>query len=282
MPQDTFRRIYYPFIAYLRELFYIALCNVPFSSCKRKVSKNTIVALTSFPARINDTWITIESILRQTVKPEKVILTLSASEFPNRVLPRKLRRQEKRGLHVIWIEENTLSYKKLIPAVCQNKGATLITIDDDVIYKPWMVETLLSASRLMPHAVIGYRGWELKLDAQGQLVPYMQLTPATLETSEKATLLTGVGAILYPPDSLDLQLLCDLNTARSICPTADDIWFWAVTRKSNISIRCLGLESYYNRRFRKKSPALEDINRAGGANDSQLKSAIRHFRLSLS
>ena len=51
-------------------------------SNKRKVKKeNIIVSLTTFPERINKTWIVVESILRQTKPPKKIVLTLSKRQF---------------------------------------------------------------------------------------------------------------------------------------------------------------------------------------------------------
>ena len=44
-----------------------------------------IVSLTSFPARMEDIWITIETILRQSFKPDKIILWLGQDKFPGKI-----------------------------------------------------------------------------------------------------------------------------------------------------------------------------------------------------
>ena len=41
-----------------------------------------IVSLTSFPGRINEVWICIESLMRQTFKPDAIELWLSLKQFP--------------------------------------------------------------------------------------------------------------------------------------------------------------------------------------------------------
>src|SRR5690554_2625875 len=46
-----------------------------------------VVSLTSYPSRIEDVWISIECLLRQTFKPDKIILWLAQSEFPEKKIP---------------------------------------------------------------------------------------------------------------------------------------------------------------------------------------------------
>ena len=51
-----------------------------------------IVSLTSFPGRINEVWICVESLMRQTFKPDAIELWLSLRQFPDRVIPWNLQR----------------------------------------------------------------------------------------------------------------------------------------------------------------------------------------------
>ena len=54
-------------------------------------SGRIIVTLTSFPARVNRLWLVIESLLRQSHKPDMIILWLSKDQFSNLdLLPRSL------------------------------------------------------------------------------------------------------------------------------------------------------------------------------------------------
>ena len=57
-----------------------------------------VVSMTSYPARIESAWIAIESILRQSVTPERFVLVLSKEEFPNKKLPRRISKLRGRGL----------------------------------------------------------------------------------------------------------------------------------------------------------------------------------------
>ena len=46
--------------------------------------KQLIVTLTSFPERINEVHLCINTLLNQTLKPDKIILWLAEEEFPNK------------------------------------------------------------------------------------------------------------------------------------------------------------------------------------------------------
>src|SRR5690554_3260312 len=55
------------------------------------IEDGLIVSFTSFPARIKKVHLVVESILRQTVLPHRIILWLSKEQFPTeKSLPKKL------------------------------------------------------------------------------------------------------------------------------------------------------------------------------------------------
>lgn len=83
--------------------------------CQNSGREKIIVSLTSFNKRIGRVWIVIESILRQTCKPDMIILWLSKEEFPSmECLPKKLLRLQKRGLIINLREGNLMSHKNII------------------------------------------------------------------------------------------------------------------------------------------------------------------------
>lgn len=66
-----------------------------------------IVSLTSFPKRIPTLYLVIESILRQTVKPDKLILHLTKSQVKDiELLPKRLLELRKRGLEIVLCPDN--------------------------------------------------------------------------------------------------------------------------------------------------------------------------------
>src|SRR5690606_41001035 len=49
-----------------------------------KTDKKIIVSLTTFPARIKRVWLVVECLMRQSIKPDIIILYLAESQFPNK------------------------------------------------------------------------------------------------------------------------------------------------------------------------------------------------------
>ena len=61
---------------------------------KKKRGREVILSLTTIPDRITKTWITIESLLRQSCKPDQIILWLAEDEsvsYTHPTLPTILR-----------------------------------------------------------------------------------------------------------------------------------------------------------------------------------------------
>lgn len=242
-------------------------------------SSNVIVSLTSFPARIDKAWIAIETIFQQTMPPAKVVLVLAEQEFPNRHLPRMIRQQQQRGLEILWVKRNSRSYIKLLPTRAAYPDARIVTVDDDLFYRPCTLEQLVSVADENPGAIIGQRGWVIAGE-RARLEPYINWVQADRSTPSGWVFLTGVGGVLYPPGTLDEGHLFDIDLAEELCPTADDIWFWAMAKLSGTPLICLGNNGTRSVRRLQASPRLETINREGGENDVQLQNVIDHFDLS--
>lgn len=245
---------------------------------ERNINSNLIVSLTSYPARIESVWITIESIFQQDYKPWKVVLVLAEEEFPGREIPETLDQQVKRGLEIIWTDRNTRSYKKLLPTRQKYPEAIIVTVDDDIIYEPWRLSRLVAATKKHPKAIIGHRGWEITIQ-NNKLRPYATWPAAQEETKEGRVLLTGVGGILYPPHSLNTSILFDIESALCLAPTADDLWFWAVATMSKTRSYCLGHEKHTQISPGDHENELSTINVAGGKNDEQLIKIVDVYNL---
>ena len=237
-----------------------------------------IVSLTSFPARIKHAWIPIETMFQQDCPPCKVVLVLSEEEFPTKAIPSRILQQKKRGLEIIWTKHNIRSYKKLLPTRMRYPDANIVTIDDDIFYEPWRLSQLIKAASDHPGTIIGHRGWEIKI-CHGNLAPYIQWPFADKTTHSQKIFLTGSGGIYYPPHFLTLDLLADIELALRLCPTGDDIWFWAVARKAGIPLHCLGNNGLRDIRRLRGSPSLTKSNRFQGKNDEQLDAVISYFGL---
>ena len=95
------------------------------------------IALTSYPKRIKNCVAVINSVLENTVLPDRIYLTLSHLEFPNweESLPADLYKLIMTSNRVVlnWVEENNKSMKKVFPILPYLEDDDIIMdIDDDM------------------------------------------------------------------------------------------------------------------------------------------------------
>ena len=220
-----------------------------------------IVSLTTFPLRIKSIYLVIESMLRQSRKPDKIILYLSSKQFPDiTVLPKNLLAQQERGLQIELVAEDMRSHKKYLYAMKDYSEDNIITIDDDVIYRSDFIHSLVEFSEKFPACIIGNR---CKIISEPYCYNSMR------DAKEKDALIPrndllniGASGVLYPPHSL-FEDWHNEELIRELCFTADDIWLCCMARlkdtkvvftdyfqnqlivliKNNISLREVNLEA---------------------------------------
>ena len=238
--------------------------------------KPFVVSMTSFPARIRRSWFAIESILQQSVRPERFVLVLAEEEFPDRKLPQSFRRLTRRGLEIFWVSENSKSYDKLIPIWKSDPGLPVVTVDDDKLFSQGLLEQLWKTHEKFPDVIIGSRGWVIRVTPDG--LHYGQgWARAKKSSSPKVDLLLPGGAgVLYPPNCLDERVV-DLDAAMDLAPTADDLWFWASALSKETPMICLGIPPLTPTIGQDKTPSLREVNLT--ANEGQFQAVIEHFQI---
>ena len=197
-----------------------------------------IVSLTTFPERITIVQETIKSLLTQTVKPDAIVLWLAESQFPNKEneLPEELLKLKKFGLTIKWCED-LRSYKKLIPSLIDYPNDIIITFDDDIYYPENVVELLYNSYLEHPECIHTNRGRRVELKGNKIIaksaaeVYWTKYKDCTFKNT-----ITGCGGVLYPPNSLDKEVL-NISKFKEILPTQDDVWFWTMAVKKGTKIK---------------------------------------------
>jgi hypothetical protein len=197
---------------------------------KRERKTKIILSTTTFPKRINKEFLSIETILRQTIKPDKIILWLAKNEFPHMKerLPKKLLDLEKRGLTIKFTDNNLRSNNKLFHSLKENQDSIIITFDDDCFYPKNYVEKLFKKHLEFPKDIIGYDAVQIKFDEKGNVKKYDDWFDYERDNnSRNDTFLLSVNGILYPPRSISKEAFND-KVLREISLYNDDIWFKAM------------------------------------------------------
>jgi len=242
-----------------------------------------IVSLTSYPKRITQVHSTIKSLLRQKFSADNVVLWLAEDQFINKEkdLPQTLLNLKKYGLTICWYQD-IKSYKKLIPALQKYPNDIIVTADDDVIYWPMWLSKLYEEYLNCGDnkTIIAYRGHQIVFDTStNHIKPYSEWN--FLGITEQCSLqnfFTGYGGVLYPPHSLSMPDVLNENLFMSICPYADDIWFWAMAILNNTKIKkCASTKMVYSDNINiNQCFSLMVVNHNQG-NDKQLQQVLECY-----
>lgn len=163
-----------------------------------------VVALTSYPKRINIVHEVIESLWKQKVCADEIILYLCSMEFLNKEaeLPKELLFMiGKNGFKIEWVEENLKSHKKYYYALQQYSENIVITVDDDVKYAETLISDLIENYQRFPNSISARRARMIQRGKQ-KLLPYSEWNNYVDEYFESPRMdlcAIGVGGILYPP-----------------------------------------------------------------------------------
>ena len=231
---------------------------------KEKRNIPIVVSLTSFPERIEVVVETIKSLLIQTMKPDRIILWLAKEQFPyqEQDLPSKLVSLKKYGLEILWCDD-IRSYKKLIPTLCLEPNAIIVTADDDIYYRVEWLKGLYEAYLQNPQCIICYRATKFYLTNEGM---YKTIGGGHDLWPEPSYLhkLTGCGGVLYPV-GIFYQDICREDIFLDICKTNDDIWFWLMAVLNKTKVYCPNSDDVdiIEVKKAKNTPSLTSINDNG-------------------
>jgi len=193
------------------------------------------ISLTTFGRRINDVYLALESIAKQTLKPNRVILWLSQDEFHPEKLPMTLINLKLRGLEIKFCKD-LRSYKKIIPTIKECPNDLIITIDDDVIYNFDLIEVLYK--NYLKDTKVIYCGHAKVMKIKNKLkFDYNSWVKANENSDESLmNFPVGFGGVLYFPGCFDKEVL-NVDIFMSLAPTADDIWLKAMSLINKIPVK---------------------------------------------
>ena len=241
-------------------------------------TSKVIVSLTSFPARIGNVYLTVESLLRQKVRPQRVVLWLSEEQFKGISVPASLRKLEKYGLDIEFCED-LRSHKKYYGSMRKYPENTIITADDDTLYPESWTADLIRTSEQYPNSVVCARALQIRCDAAGRPLPYTQwIDPAEGVTSPRMDLMPlGCEGVLYPP-----HVLCDDVFDKAFfmtaCRNADDLWLKAMSLLKDVPVMPATPEPYtYVNLMTAKVCALYSTNVGENQNDQQLNNILERY-----
>lgn len=208
--------------------------------CEQK-EKKIIVSLTSYPRRIPVLHKVLETIYAQTRKPDEVVLWLAEDQFPeheDNLSPELLEYQRRDLLKIRWCDD-LKPHKKYFYTLQEYPEDLVITVDDDLLYAPTLLERLLEGYLLYPHAIIAARTHLITFSQEGgHILPYkywIKETDACLYQPSMQLFATGGAGTLYPPHLMPKELF-NKEAIMNTCLLADDLWMKAIESLHDIPV----------------------------------------------
>lgn len=247
---------------------------------RNRVSARLIISLTSFPKRINQLWMVINILLRQTVKADKILLYLSKEQFPHEYndLPKSLLYYKDYGLEIIFVDGDIRSHKKYYYAFRDYPNDIVITVDDDIFYPTTMIETLIHYHKKYPDSVICRYARKIEWDSNGGIKSSRDWAYLYKTDSGYSYFFGTGGGVLFPAPGCLYKDTLDLSLALRLTPLEDDLWLNTMVRLQNISI--LVVKDYKDLLpiFRQNNVTLYSLN--GGIDnqtDEQMHNVISYY-----
>lgn len=246
--------------------------------------EQVVISLTSFPARIKEVKYAIYSLLRQTYKPDQLVLWLGKEQFPHREadLPSDLLKLRENGLTIRFVKD-LKSFKKLIPALQKYANYLIVTVDDDIYYPTYMLKKLMAEHRRHPDCIIAYRAHRIRFN-NNQLSPYSTWDFETKKQNKIPSYLnffTSGGGVLYKPDLLYKDIIRD-DIFMKYCSKADDVWFNAMAVLQGTKTKIIKGGAFPLRYINPENEinginTLSSYNNGQGGNDLQIQAILELY-----
>lgn len=244
---------------------------------EKKREQKIIISLTSYPKRIDTLWLTIETLLHQTMKPDEIILWLAEEQFEGiGSLPSELQNQQKRGLTIKWCD-NLLSHKKYFYTMQQYPNDLIILVDDDSFYSYDLVKKLYKLHKKNPKDIVCMTPALIHPDYTSH--PSIWTRPRINEKIEHSFLaqpFTGQGT-LYPPKTIP-EMAFQKDIVMELCPYADDLWLKFVSLVSHTAVTSIyKCRSFPVSIYGTGASSLWHINGDAKKNDEQWDALIKKY-----
>ncbi len=195
--------------------------------------RRVICSLTTIPGRLHFAVYPVLSMLCQKVRPDKVFLYLEEERFRGIELPEELRKLPEDLFEIRYVRDVKV-HTKYFYAFQEYPEDLVVTVDDDMLYSPDLIGSLLAVRESNPHAVVCSRAHRIRMDRSGTFLPYESWEwDAKSDRPDPFLLPTGVGGVLYCPSEFSFSP-CQEEMFLRLAPSADDLWLKAAELKSGL------------------------------------------------
>lgn len=261
---------------------------IPYYLFKPKLRKcsgspKLIVSLTSYPARLRCLPIVCGSLIRQTMKPDAIVLYLSKTQFADKDNP-VLASLERQGIQIKVVDDDLKSHKKYFYSMQEFSDSVIITVDDDLVQDKNTIKDLYESYLKHPTAVSAKRVHGIRFNAENHVLPYREWEYEKVDqvdTEDYALIATGGAGALYPPHIFDKSCF-DSEVIKKTCLQADDLWLKVMELVNGVPVVLVDSKNYKLRNvWGTLSNGLAQNNVEKNENDVQLQNICSYLSINL-
>ncbi|HAS1181921.1 TPA: hypothetical protein I3819_000189 [Enterobacter cloacae] len=242
---------------------------------KHGLPQKLVISLTSWHKRFATLHYTLQCLLKQTVKADRIILWLAESE--RHLVPQSVLAFAAKGIEIKFCED-IRSYKKIVPTLIEEPNAFIVTADDDLAYQPEWLEKLIAGWDGDYKTVVAHRAHKIRLGSDKTPVPYKEWKWNYSVTTDLSNLIfptTGFGA-LYPPKCFHADVL-KKEIFEHLSPGADDVWLFWMCRMNGVKFNVVPEHMISEEWNGTSEVGLWQNNLLQGENDKYIKNMIAHY-----
>ncbi len=215
-------------------LLIILRSQFPYTQKPHSQKREIVVSLTSHKSRFKTLHYTLECLLRQSIKADRILLWIDKPDEEH-ITP-EMRKMQARGVEIITTTEYDKSFNKIIPSLKAFPDAMIVTVDDDIYYPKHMLENLLSEWSGDDKEIVCHYACKVPCNENGEKLSFKDWIPLNKNYVGYDIVAYGFAGVLYPPGSLPAEVM-DRETFKKLCPRADDMWLYWMGRRNGCVYR---------------------------------------------
>ncbi len=223
------------------------------------------VSFTSFPKRIEYVHLAVETLLRQSFKPDRIVLWLAREQFPDEVIPKSLEELKSRGLTVRFCDD-LRSHKKYYYAFKEYPDDNIILVDDDMFYPRDMIKKLVKLHKKHHKDIICTSAQIIYPDLTAMPTEWVTAkNRGDYRSKDEVQAFTGAGS-LFPPRWYTDEVF-NLENIKKYAFTADDLWLKAMSLIAGVkTTKIKRYRAFYVDIDIKDNETLFSVNKQAGEN----------------
>jgi hypothetical protein len=193
-----------------------------------------VVSLTTIPSRILKIQNTIDSILNQSIKPDRIYLAIPENcrrqkKQPYIIPPKILENSAVEILRETWDSGPSM---KLLPALKkeQEPDTLIVTVDDDHFYQNQFLEVLIKYTEKHPDSALGFNGWNIDPLLNENRYEFID---KNFTIPVKSDVLEGYRGVLYKKKFFSENVF-DYKGFPKIAHKVDDVWISAHLARNGV------------------------------------------------